>query len=167
MDFAKAFNRQDHTILVTKHCDMGVPAWLLLLTTATYWYSTDGGYVAAEDMGTARGMHGCTVDTTGLIYVAGGYNGNSNYLNSVEIFSPSSDQWQYGPDIPVATAGGVMLTVKKDVVYIGGYYNKKIWTLVKTDGEPTGWREVGEMKQERFWFSAIKLTMAGCEHWKL
>ena len=31
VDFAKAFNRQDHTILVTKLCDMGVPGWLLLL----------------------------------------------------------------------------------------------------------------------------------------
>ena len=33
VNFPKAFNRQDHTILVTKHCDMGLPAWLLLLTT--------------------------------------------------------------------------------------------------------------------------------------
>ena len=31
VDFAKAFNRQDHSILVTKLCDMGVPSWLLLL----------------------------------------------------------------------------------------------------------------------------------------
>ena len=29
VDFAKAFNRQDHNILVTKLSDMGVPAWLL------------------------------------------------------------------------------------------------------------------------------------------
>jgi hypothetical protein len=29
VDFAKAFNRQDHTILVTKLSDMGVPPWLL------------------------------------------------------------------------------------------------------------------------------------------
>ena len=29
VDFAKAFNRQDHSILVTKLSDMGVPSWLL------------------------------------------------------------------------------------------------------------------------------------------
>ena len=29
VDFAKAFNRQDHTILITKLSDMGVPPWLL------------------------------------------------------------------------------------------------------------------------------------------
>ena len=29
VDFAKAFNRQDHSILVTKLSDMGVPPWLL------------------------------------------------------------------------------------------------------------------------------------------
>ena len=34
VDFAKAFNRQDHSILVTKLCDMGVPSWLLLLVIA-------------------------------------------------------------------------------------------------------------------------------------
>ena len=31
VDFAKAFNRQDHSILVTKLSDMGVPSWLLKL----------------------------------------------------------------------------------------------------------------------------------------
>ena len=31
VDFAKAFNRQDHNILITKLSDMGVPAWLLKL----------------------------------------------------------------------------------------------------------------------------------------
>ena len=29
IDFSKAFNRQNHQILVTKLCDMGVPGWLL------------------------------------------------------------------------------------------------------------------------------------------
>ena len=31
VDFSKAFNRQDHSILITKLSDMGVPSWLLLL----------------------------------------------------------------------------------------------------------------------------------------
>ena len=29
VDFSKAFNRQDHSILITKLSDMGVPSWLL------------------------------------------------------------------------------------------------------------------------------------------
>ena len=29
LDFLKAFNRQDHAILITKLCDLGVPSWLL------------------------------------------------------------------------------------------------------------------------------------------
>ena len=29
LDFVKTFNRQDHSILVTKLSDMGVPSWLL------------------------------------------------------------------------------------------------------------------------------------------
>ena len=31
VDFAKAFNRQDHLMLVTKLSDLGVPSWLLKL----------------------------------------------------------------------------------------------------------------------------------------
>ena len=34
VDFSKAFNRQNHNILITKLSDMGVPAWLLKLVMA-------------------------------------------------------------------------------------------------------------------------------------
>ena len=34
VDFCKAFNRQDHNILVTKLSDMGVPGWLLRIVIA-------------------------------------------------------------------------------------------------------------------------------------
>ena len=34
VDFSKAFNRQDHSILITKLSDLGVPAWLLKLVIA-------------------------------------------------------------------------------------------------------------------------------------
>ena len=34
VDFSKAFNRQDHSILITKLSDMGVPGWLLKLVIA-------------------------------------------------------------------------------------------------------------------------------------
>ena len=34
IDFSKAFNRQNHNILITKLSDMGVPAWLLKIDMA-------------------------------------------------------------------------------------------------------------------------------------
>ena len=34
VDFSKAFNRQDHSILITKLSDMGVPSWLLKIVIA-------------------------------------------------------------------------------------------------------------------------------------
>ena len=34
VDFSKAFNRQDHSILITKLSDLGVPGWLLKLVIA-------------------------------------------------------------------------------------------------------------------------------------
>ena len=34
VDFSKAFNRQDHNLLITKLSDMGVPAWLLRVVIA-------------------------------------------------------------------------------------------------------------------------------------
>ena len=34
VDFSKAFNRQNHNILITKLCEMGVPGWLLRIVIA-------------------------------------------------------------------------------------------------------------------------------------
>ena len=34
VDFSKAFNRQNHNLLITKLSDMGVPAWLLRIVIA-------------------------------------------------------------------------------------------------------------------------------------
>ena len=34
VDFSKAFNRQDHGVLITKLSDLGVPSWLLKLVIA-------------------------------------------------------------------------------------------------------------------------------------
>ena len=34
VDFSKAFNRQNHNVLITKLCDMGVPGWLLKIVMA-------------------------------------------------------------------------------------------------------------------------------------
>ena len=34
VDFSKAFNRQDHSILITKLCDLGTPGWLLKIVIA-------------------------------------------------------------------------------------------------------------------------------------
>ena len=34
VDFSKAFNRQDHSILITKLSDMGTPSWLIKIVIA-------------------------------------------------------------------------------------------------------------------------------------
>ena len=34
IDFSKAFNRQDHNILLTLLCDLGVPGWLLRIVAS-------------------------------------------------------------------------------------------------------------------------------------
>ena len=34
IDFSKAFNRQNHNLLITKLSNMGVPAWLLRIVMA-------------------------------------------------------------------------------------------------------------------------------------
>ena len=34
VDFSKAFNRQNHNLLITKLSDMGVPGWLLRIVFA-------------------------------------------------------------------------------------------------------------------------------------
>ena len=43
IDFSKAFNLQNHNILITKLSDMNVPAWLLRIGLTGPWWSDIGG----------------------------------------------------------------------------------------------------------------------------
>lgn len=55
VDFSKAFNRQDHTILITKLSDLGVPAWLLkivmsFLTSRSMFVRYKGTSSSSKDL---------------------------------------------------------------------------------------------------------------------
>ena len=100
-------------------------------STSCYIFSEEKGFVKQENMITARGYHGCSLHSDSLIFVAGGYG--SSALKKTEYFSLLTRKWLPGPDLPVSTYGGKMLSINGKTIYIGGYGNKKIYELEKLD----------------------------------
>ena len=74
-----------------------------------------------------------------------------------EVFSLTSHAWQAGPDLPVDTLGGQMVVHEDLLIYLGGWFNKNIFTL-----EDQEWIKAGEMKTERSEFTLVKWNSNIC-----
>merc|ERR1711892_389549 len=73
---------------------------------AAYLYSsTSGTFSPLPDMAMARHLHACGILGTD-VWVGGGLPYNGDVLNSVELFSLTSQAWSAGPPLPIATYGG-------------------------------------------------------------
>ena len=75
-----------------------------------------------------------------------------NYLISL-----SSHAWQVGPDFPIATWGRQMVVHGDLLIYLGGWFNKDIFTL-----EDQEWIKAGEMETERSEFTLVKWNSNTC-----
>ena len=117
-------------------------------TASSYIYSSTIGFTRQGDMGTPRHRHACTFHG-GQVWVAGG--------TTSEYFSLSTSTWLPGPDLPISTVGGRMITSSGKLTLIG---KKKIWQLETfgLDGvDGWTWVEVGEMRRSRYLFDVIKM----------
>lgn len=79
-------------------------------------------WVTKASMPTARRDHGVAVDTSGKIYVVGGYNGS--FLNTLEVYDPSIDTWTTKASAPVGrNIMGFAYNQVNSKFYFGGGYN--------------------------------------------
>ena len=113
VDFAKAFNRQDHHILITKLSDMGVPGWLLKIVISFLQersmkvkykgkYSNLFSLPGGGPQGTLLGLFLFLV----LINDAG-YNGQENNIGELitskkKIKEMNVKHWKYIDDLTLA-----------------------------------------------------------------
>ena len=61
-------------------------------------------------------------------YVIGGQDGNTN-LSSVEIYNPITNQWSFGPTLPLSDRGGHSIVFNNDLYYFSGIGGKGIYKL--------------------------------------
>ena len=54
---------------------------------------TDLSWTEKTPMPTARRDDGVAADSTGKIYVVGGYDGNGGFLTTLEEYDPTTDSW--------------------------------------------------------------------------
>lgn len=110
-------------------------------------------------------MSGATATTyNGKIYFFGGFkevdeNYNVEYLSSVVIFDPTTNQWQTGADLPRSFAYGQAVTVNNKILVMGGTYETAdtIATLSHAyfyDPATESWEDVGPMEHPRYAFGA-------------
>ena len=93
----------------------------------------------------------------GDVWVGGGNTGHGNTASTV-VFSLTSHARQAGPDLPGATWEGQMVVHEFFFcIYLGGWFNKDIFTL-----DELVWIKAGEMESERSEFTVAKWNSNIC-----
>ena len=68
----------------------------------------------------------------GKIYVAGGYDGTSASLNSVEVYDPSSNAWTTGLASMPTTRRDLTAGVVNGILYAVGGYDKDLLSVLNS-----------------------------------
>jgi hypothetical protein len=77
----------------------------------------------AADMRTARSGHTATLLRNGEVLIAGGMNGNGNYTDTVEIYSPATDTFRQARNMTARRVGHTATLLPDGKVLIAGGYN--------------------------------------------
>ncbi len=136
------------TVNIVNHCMVTVNSTTVMVIGGwqNYQYSVKTFYFTIGDQGWTQGpdsMHNRRLHSCGkirrdsqsqemTIIVAGGYDGVSPFLSSVEILNKSSNEWQSGPELPFAIDLSQMIEDQKGgVVLVGGRAssNGSLYTL--------------------------------------
>ena len=126
-------------------------------------------------MNQARSGHGCAVANfkgSLTVFVAGGYNSDDGYLDSVEVLDLKDDQWKTLPSkLPVPLRSLQVLSARslKYHIYAVGGYNMDIQGRVATIyglNKSEEWEHVDDLKHARSSHSTINMKLKdipGCQ----
>src|SRR4030042_3262777 len=83
----------------------------------------DPCWVTKAPMPTARRALGVAIDSNGLIYAVGGYDGVGEFLNTLEMYNPANDTWTIKPPMPIRrnAMGFVFHSATNKFYAIGGF----------------------------------------------
>lgn len=93
-----------------------------LVASANGCINNDPCWEYKASMPTARREIGTATDAAGNIYVVGGYDGNGNFLNTLEMYDPNSDSWSPKAFLPTArNALGFIRGANGHLFAVGGF----------------------------------------------
>lgn len=120
------------------HCQvlMGTSVYVAGGTGPTHYLSSvfvleSGVWRSLSPMITSRHGHSC-IAFEGKMYAIGG-RGSLDYLPTVEIYDPISDNWAVGPPLPTSLASAQVINYQDSILLFGGYtgneFNIQVFTL--------------------------------------
>ena len=114
-------------------------------------------WTAKSPMPTARREFGIASDSKGNIYVAGGYDGNGNLLNQVEMYNPNTDTWTAKSPMPITRNEiGFAYSNKNGNFYAVGGYNEGFHNdLYEFNPNTNTWTAKSPMPMDKIGFGFI------------
>ncbi len=112
-------------------------------------------WVIKNPMLTSRRDLGAAVDVSGKVYAVGGYNGN--FLNTVEVYDPSTNSWNNKSTIPQGrNAMGFTYFPSNGKFYLaGGYNNGYLSDFYEYDPAADTWTPKSPMNTPRAYFGLV------------
>jgi hypothetical protein len=120
--------------------------------------ATLGRVTPAASMATARSGHTATLLPSGEVLIAGGMNGNGNYSDAVERFSPATNTFTPAPSMGARRVGHTATLLANGKVLIAGGYNGDYLPSAEIYDSGTGrFTPAGRMTMPRSEHAAVLL----------
>jgi Galactose oxidase, central domain/Kelch motif len=121
--------------------------------------AAEGGVAPAASMKTARSGHTATLLPNGNVLIAGGMNGNGNYSDTVEIYSPATDTFRSAQSMSARRVGHTATPLPNGKVLIAGGYNGDYLASAEIYDPATGsFTTTGQMTMPRSEHVAVLLN---------
>lgn len=115
-------------------------------------------WILKTPMPTARRDLGVSTDSSNKVYAIGGYDGNGNFLNTLEVYDPSTNNWSTKSPITLGrNAMGFTFLPSNGKFYVaGGYNNGYLNDLYEYDPTADNWHIKTSMNIPRAYFGLAK-----------
>jgi non-specific serine/threonine protein kinase len=91
------------------------------------------------------------------IYLVGGFRRDGGTVATVEVYDPSADRWEAGPDLPIAVNHAMAATADGAVHVFGGYLAGNRPSTAAFRFESGSWRRLADLPEGRAAGTAVAL----------